>query len=292
MKTSAKIGIGLGVVVIVGGGLFWYSTRTVSTVSVAQPRRIHRRKHPHVKKPGHSSTPTVSSITAAPLGSVAWATQWQAQLSRQWGTSAPPLWIAPDPMRPHTWFACAPAAHQGALWWAYATPKVPLPPFASVSTSLQLTNAQIASLPTPMQGALNQAYDLMHVMPWPLFGSAASITAQGAMSPTQAESQGHTAAPVGWRILWSPAIPAVGSEAARPAGLLVEVILPWQSATSTTPVLIQEGMQWQTTGHLMSGGVVDVLINGLTMQSIPVSDTAALSPSSVAAGISGPSVTP
>lgn len=290
MKKSLIIGGAMGIVVV--GGLLWWSSMggVGSLGKTSHPVAVKRTSHPHAKQTpkAHHAHKTSPTPTYA-LGSVAWDTALQAQLSRQWGTQAPPLWVAPDPRRKHTWFLVAPLAHHGRLWWSFATPKHPMPTFESVSTTLDLTNAQLAALPAPMQGALNQAYDLMHDQPWPLTVSMPALQSNGSMTATQAEARGTTHAPIGWSINWTPAQSAGSGQAAVPAGMNVIVTLPW-AATGYSPVLANESMEWLTTGHLVSGGDVAISMNGTTMQPLPATDTSILVPSSVKAGISGPTL--
>jgi len=191
-----KRGVIWGIVggVVVGGGVLVVGLGShVTDNAVATPIRTqsshrttpsHGSHKPRESQTGHSSPPRSPSKATAPLtgspsrstgtpstsaspvtlGSVAWLKQMQRSLSHQWGgATVPPLWAAPDPMKPHTWFVLAPLAHAHALWWAYATPQQPEPAFTTVSTSLSsLTTAQIDALPEPMAGALQQAYDLKH----------------------------------------------------------------------------------------------------------------------------------
>lgn len=279
MRRRATV-VGGGLAVVAGGGLLWLSLRPpIGAGSAGAPPSATTRR----SSPGLAS----SGAPEPPLGSVPWADALRAALSRQWGAAAPALWAAPDPVRPRTWLALAPAAHAGRLWWAYATPRDPLPPFQSVPVSLDLTAAQIGALPPPVQGALNQAYDLMRDRPWPLTTALPPIAARGAMTATQAEARGVARAPVGWRVVWEPARPAAGTLPAAPAALNVVVTLPWQ-VRGYAPVLANEGMQWRTDGRLVSDGDVTISMNGVTLRPVPATDTAALAPASARAGLSGP----
>ncbi|WP_020375098.1 hypothetical protein [Sulfobacillus thermosulfidooxidans] len=214
-----------------------------------------------------------------PLGTVAWARQMRHQLTRQWHHTAPPLWIAPDPRRPHTWVIVAPLAYQDHLWWAYATPQQPTPRFQSLPDTLSWTAQQIVSLPPPMQGAVSQAADLLHDRPWPLTVSLPPMEGQGAMTAVQAEAMGTFAAPVGWSVVWNPMGTTAGT-------LWVTVTLPWTPHTMGVPILTTEGMGWSSAGSLVSSGILVTRVDAAGSP-VPVTDRAILQPPSVAAGLSG-----
>ena len=298
---SRVLGLALGGLAILGGGLVWWNVRAmtsreqpVPSSPVARPssaspsRRNHRRR-----RRGTSSLPSLptahfhrsQSSPSAPeaLGTVRWAMRLRAALGRQWGGAAPPVWAVPDPRHSGTWWILAPVAHAGALWWARATAAHPLPTFQAVPTTLRLTNAQLAALPRVLQGALNQAYDLMRVRPWPVTTRLPSLTGQGVMNWQTAEANGTTAAPVGWGAFWNPAIPASSGFPGRPAGVDVVVEMPWH-ASHYAPTLASESMEALTTGRLLSGGTVSVSSDASASLA---QQTAALPPTSVAAGISG-----
>lgn len=248
------------------------------TVHPTHPSQSHTPQS-HSTAPSHTTAPT-PTIT---LGTVAWAQHLRAALTKQWGTAAPPLWISPDPRRTHTWFAIAPAAVHGKLWWAYATPSHPVPSFQGVSTSLQLSTAQVNALPGFMAAALNQVYDLVHDQPWPLTHGVGTPHANGVMTVADAEANGTASLPVGWQMVWSPAIPASSGQPATPGGLSLSVNFPWQ-AHGYAPVLASAGTEWLTTGVVQSGAVVSVDPAYATL----AAGEAALAPTTVGAGISSP----
>ncbi|PSR26183.1 MAG: hypothetical protein C7B43_14575 [Sulfobacillus benefaciens] len=300
MASRKKLIAGFAGVLVVGGLVMWYGLHTAHApapghhpVAAGHAHPARGTKHPvrktpvsQTRSPGVPGTRYAQGLTPQPLGSVAWARQMRTVLSRQWGTAAPRLWIAPDPVKAHMWFILAPLAHGGRLWWTYAQPSRPLPDFLSVPDSLNMTNAQINVLPTVMAGALQQAYDLHHDLPWKLTVHEPAIFGNGVMTATQAEANGSTQNPIAWQVVWNAAVPSTN----QPARLTVMVTMPWQTASPphSAPVLITENMSWSVTNHLISGGIVNVLMNGQTMQAIPVTDVAALEPSSTAAGISQP----
>ncbi len=292
---------GFASLIVVAGVLVWWGLRAHPEAAgppqhiTHHPHSVQRsaRKtkgptspsHPHAHMPVSAYAAT---LTPQSLGSAAWSRQMRAVLSHQWGQTAPRLWIAPNPGQAHTWFVLAPLAHQGRLWWTYATPHQPLPGFASVSTSLNLTNAQIQALPVAMQGALTQAYDLMHDESWALTVHEPALSGAGAKTATQMEANGKTSAPIAWQVLWLPAIPSAVPP--QPAQTAFMIIQPWQSQNGGAfpPVLISSYMAQSVTDHLISSGIVHTLMNGQTMQPLSVQDDAALEPTSTAAGISGP----
>lgn len=283
MNRRVKWGVGLGLIVAVGGGLVWWGSRPAPQTAVGHPRHPPAINHPHPKPHPNKAR----SASFAPLGTVAWAAQMQTELSRQWGVGAPPLWIAPDPSKTHAWFVLAPLAHKGALWWAVATPKDPLPTLQAVSTTLNLSTGQVAALPKPIQGVLTQAYDLLHDRLWALTQQVPPIQSSGAMTATQAEARGVAQDPIAWSVIWEPPIPALAGQKAQPGATNFVVTMPWH-ASGQPAVLMSESMEIQTTGHLVSGGDVTISMNGTTRQPLPVTDTAALVPGSVKAGLSSP----
>lgn len=275
-------GLGLGglAVIAVAGAVV-----EQNTVSSPHPTGIPAHHSDHVPAAvHHSKAPGVPQSTppaTAPLGTVAWAQQLQAALTKQWGQTAPPLWIGADPRKAHTWFAVAPAAVKGQLWWAYATPTHPLPRFQGVSTSLQLMTAQVNALPGFMAAGLNQVYDLVHDQPWPLTHGVGTPHANGVMTVAEAEANGTAARPVGWELVWSPAVPAYGSQPATPGGLSLSVNFPWQ-AHGYAPVLASASTEWLTTGIVQSGAVVSVDPAFATL----AAGEAAMAPTTLSAGIS------
>ena len=297
---------GFAGLIAVGGIFIWWGLHKNTELARAShaikhhtqsTRHVPRRSSTLSKK---SSSPSrhipanmpVSSyaahLTAQPLGTVAWSRQMRAILSHQWGHAAPRLWIAPNPGQAHTWFVLAPLAHQGRLWWTYATPHHPLPGFTSVPASLHMTSSQIHALPVAMQGALTQAYDLMHDQPWALTVHEPALSGSGAETATQIEANGKTSAPVAWQVLWLPAIPSAVPP--QPAQTAFMIIQPWQSQNGGAfpPVLISSYMAQTVKNHLISSGIVHTLMNGQTMQPLSVQDHTALEPTSTATGISGP----
>lgn len=271
-------------------GGWWWMHRHPSGPAPAVKTAASRSGSAADGQAAHRPHPVAAGTGARRLGTVPWAAAVQAALSRQWGTPAAPVWAAPDPVHRADWVLAEPVAHAGALWWALATPQNPLPRFQAVSTRLDtLTTAQIQQLLPPAAGALNQAYDLQHHRAWPLTTVLPQPDANGVMTDTTAEATGTTGAPVGWQLTWDPPIPAFGPQPATPAGLNWSVILPWQSDAGTAPVLVSEGMQWQTTGALVSDGTVDVVWTG-GANPVPATpgQTAAFVPAAVAAGLQQP----
>lgn len=268
-----------GLAVIVVAVVVVGQTAPLSHPTASTTHHRHRVSAPtrHTKAPASQATQPIS----ATLGTVAWAQQLQTALTKQWGKAAPPLWIAADPRRAHTWFAVAPAAVKGQLWWAFATPKHPLPAFQGVSTSLQLTTAQVHALPGFMASGLNQVYDLVHDQPWPLTHGVGTPSANGVMTVAEAEANGTASLPVGWQVVWSPAIPAYGGQPATPGGISLSVNFPWQ-AHGYTRVLASAGTEWLTTGVIQSGAVVSVDPAFATL----AAGEAAMAPTTVSAGIS------
>ena len=275
MKRTTKLGIGMGLMVLAGAGLVWWGLRSPSVAAVP----------PHQRGASKPSAP--AKVATAGIGTVAWATAMRSHVARQWGTSVPPLWIAPDQKETDAWFVLAPLAHGGALWWAVATPKNPLPRLRPVSTTLNLSTAEVDALPKPIQGVLTQAYDLMHDRPWALTQQVPPIESSGAMTATQAEARGVANAPVAWSVIWEPPIPALGGQKAQPGAANFVVTMPWHAA-GEPDVLISENMEVQSGGRLVSGGDVTVYMNGQTLQPIAPTDITALEPGSVATGLSGP----
>lgn len=258
---------------IAGGiGLVWWGLRVPAPPAPAVGPPPSARRRP----------PQTPVRRGPPLGSGAWARQLQADCARQWGVATvPPLWVAPDPVRPHTWFAVAPLAHAGALWWTYATPSHPDPRFWAVPTSLRLSAAQWAVLPPIAQGVLAQGRALEQDQPWSVTTAPPPLPGGGALAPAQAEARGTTGAPVAWQVGWTPAVPGT------PGALVWGLTLPWQRP-GQSPVWIRETMAWRTTGTLVSGGAVLVVVNGLTHQPMSTATLTPLVPASVVAGIAGP----
>ena len=297
MNRAGLVSIIGGVVVVGAGAWWWWSHHAIPLIPQAgSPQASHSSvpsASPVPPSPGRSSAAPSApgSSVAAPqpaagLGSVGWATQWQAVLAHQWGAPAAPLWIVPDLTQPHAWLALEPVAHHGDLWWGLATPQHPLPTFHAVSTTLNLTNGQIAALPPVMQGALNQAYDLHHSRPWPLRVQTPLLAAHGALSVAQAEANGTIGDPVGWQIFYSPGYPAADGLPATPAQLELTVIQPW--TTQGTPELVGESMIVRASGRLLSGADVTVLMNGQTLTPLPPTDVKAWEPLSAQAGLQTP----
>ena len=288
-----------GLIVLVGV-LIWWGLRHNAEATGPRHQVTHHTQVKRSPRKASASSPTfhthahmpvsayAATLTPQPLGSTAWSRQMRAVLSHQWGQTVPRLWIAPNPGQAHTWFVLAPLAYHGRLWWTYATPHHPLPGFTSVPTSLNMTNAQIHALPLAMQGALTQAYDLMHDESWALTVHEPALSGSGAKTATQMEANGKTSAPIAWQVLWLPAIPSAVPP--QPAQTAFMIIQPWQSQNGGAfpPVLISSYMAQSVTDHLISSGIVHTLMNGQTMQPLSAQDDAALEPTSTAAGISGP----
>lgn len=268
-----------GAGLVLAGGLWvWWSGSAMPAGRPRAPRRTFKTAAP---APPSSASPAPSSPTAGASrqpGTVRWAATVRAALSHQWGTAAPPVWATADPTRPGAWLVLAPLAHDGRLWWTFATPRHPVPPWQSVPVSLNMTNTQIQALPTVMTGALTQAYDLMHRLPWALTRNLPPVSANGTLTWQETEARGTVSPPVGWTGVW---VPAYGHHR---AALDLSVSLPWRRHGFSTPVLGSEGMSWDTRGHLISDGMFWIDTQALSYAQAQ----AELVPTSVQAGISGP----